>query len=527
MAGPVMKVCPKCQLEYRDETRSVCLVDGVALVGVADPRVGRLIAGRFVVEAPLGHGGMATVYRGEEIATGRRVAIKVMHSLHLGNPELRERFRREARNVAAISHENVVEIFDAGETDDGFPFLVMELLAGRTLRALVEAGPMSIPLVLETGAQIARGLARAHDLGIIHRDLKPENVLVLEMGGGLHAKIVDFGLARGQEDRRMTAAGAILGTPAYLAPERVRAQPPGPGADLYALGIVIFEMITGRLPFESESLEGFLFHHLETAPPRPSTLAPACPAALDSLVLRLLEKSPRERPVDAHQVVRELSAMQADVAQPASRGSLPGDATDPSGFVAPPNRNASSRDEKYPASGTLGFDRWVRRALILESMVRRAYARSTIPPEIASDIAALKAAVVRAESLRSARAAQQVKLDNVGSRSRDARARLGRALHALGRDLSAAREALEKARAEVARREVETSDLEFQIHALRMNLGEHEQAAELERAEAERVLLETGRDVEASQRSMGEATRSIVGALRALPGGEQLVLDLD
>ncbi|MFN7696399.1 MAG: hypothetical protein ACK5U8_00730, partial [Deltaproteobacteria bacterium] len=218
---------------------------------------------------------------------------------------------------------------------------------------------------------------------------------------------------------------------------------------------------------------------------------------------------------------------QADVAPPASRASIPGEATDPSGFVAPPNRNASSRDEKYPASGTLGFDRWVRRALILESMVRRAYARSTIPPEIASDIAALKAAVVGAGSHRDARAAPKGPLGNVGSRSRDARARLGRALHALGRDLSAAREALEKARAEVARREVETSDLEFQIHALRMNLGEHEQAAELERAEAERVLLETGRDVEASQRSMGEATRSIVGALRALPGGEQLVLDLD
>ena len=523
-----MKVCPKCQLEYRDDTRTVCLVDGAALVSIGDPRIGRLVAGRFVVEAPLGSGGTAIVYRGEEIATGRRVAIKVMHNVHLGDPELRERFRREARNVAAVSHENVVEILDAGETDDGHPFLVMELLEGQPLRGLIKGGPMPVWLVLEIGVQITRGLARAHDLGIVHRDLKPENVLVAEKDGHLRAKLVDFGIARGREDMRMTAAGAILGTPAYFAPERVREQDAGASGDLYSLGIVLFEMLTGRLPFVSESLEGFLFHHLETEPMRPSEIVDGCPPAFESLVLRLLAKSPRERPVDAHQVVRELVAMQAAVVSRASRTSISGVATEPSASAPAPIVSVPPGAEPMRAvSATMGFERWVRRALILESMIRRAYAKTTIPPDVARALAAFKDEVVRVERLRGTRSVQQSTLDAVTSRSRDARERLGRAMHALGRDLSEAREALEAARAEVARREVEVADLEFQIHALRTNLGEAEQGAETERAEAERVLRDTGSEAEASRRVMGESARVIVAALRALPGGEALLLDLD
>jgi chromosome segregation ATPase len=159
--------------------------------------------------------------------------------------------------------------------------------------------------------------------------------------------------------------------------------------------------------------------------------------------------------------------------------------------------------------------------------VRRAYAKTTIPPEVARALASFKAEVVRVESLRGTRSVQQSTLDAVTSRSRDARERLGRAMHALGRDLSEAREALENARADVARREIEVADLEFQIHALRTNLGDQEQAAELARSEAERVLRDTGNEAEASRRTMGEAARVIATALRTLPGGEALLLDLD
>ncbi|MBX7192654.1 MAG: protein kinase [Sandaracinaceae bacterium] len=517
-----MKTCPKCQLEYRDDSRTHCLVDGTPLTTIGDPRVGRLISGRFLIAAPIGTGGMATVYRGEEVATGRRVAIKVMHDTHTADADLRERFRREARNAAAISHENVVEILDAGETEDSHPYLVMELLEGQPLRALEAQGALPLWLVLTLGIQIARGLARAHDLGIVHRDLKPENVFVVERGGEIVAKLVDFGIARARDDQRMTQHGAILGTPAYLAPERVRGKDSGPSSDLYALGVVLFEMITGRLPFVSESLEGFLFHHLETEPMRPSALVDGCPPAFESLILRLLAKSPRERPVDAHQVVRELGTMQASIVSRGSRASLPGAITEPSGVTAPPGT------EPVPApSSTMGFERWVRRALILESMVRRAYAGTRIPPDVAQALEAFKGEVVRVESLRGARAVQQSKLEKIASRSRDARERLGRAMHALGRDLSEGREALERLKAELARRELEIADLEFQIHALRTNLGEAEAQAEHERAEAERVLLDTGNQSEAARRIMGDAARVIVAALRALPGGEGLLLDLD
>ena len=517
-----MKVCSKCQLEYRDDSRTHCLVDGAALVAIGDPRVGRLIAGRFVVEHAIGTGGMATVYRGEEAATGRRVAIKIMHDSQTGDPELRERFRREARNAAAISHENVVEILDAGETEDGHPFLVMELLDGQPLRALVSAGAMPIWLVLAIGAQIAKGLARAHDLGIVHRDLKPENVILVEQRGELVAKLVDFGIARASDDRRMTVAGAILGTPAYLSPERVRGKDEGASSDLYSLGVLLFEMIAGRLPFTSESLEGFLFHHLESDPPRPSAFVDSCPPAFESLLMRLLAKAPMERPVDAHQVVRELAAMQSAIGSRATRASLPGAITEPSGITAPP-----ATDAIRAPSSTMGFERWVRRALILESMIRRAYAQRTIPPDVIAALATFKNEVVRVESLRSERSVQQAKLEAIGGRSRDKRERLGRAVHALGRDLSEARESLALLKAEVARRENEVSDLEFQIDALRTNLGDAESNAELEGAEAERVLLDTGHQAEASRRVMGESARVIVAALRTLPGGENLLLDLD
>ncbi len=515
-----MKLCPKCQLEYRDDARSRCLVDGAMLVEIDDPRVGRLIAGRYAVESTLGLGGMATVYRGDEIASGRPVAIKIMHQALVGEADLRERFRREARTAAAIAHENVVEVLDAGETEDGHPFLVMELLEGETLRAMVRRGPLPVPQVLALGAQIARGLARAHDLGIVHRDLKPENVFVVKRDGGLVAKLVDFGIAHAREDKRLTVAGTLLGTPHYLAPERVNGRECDPSSDLYALGVVLFEMVTGQLPFESESLQGFLFHHLESEPARPSTLAPQCPRALESLILRLLAKTKKERPVDGHQVVRELEGMRSALLPRVSLAPP----TLPAGGIASPVLSPPAPQRSSATS--MGFDRWARRALILEEMVRRAYAGRP-PPELTRAIEGLKDEVVRLDALRGARHVQQAKLDAIAGRSRDARERLGRAMHSLGRDLSEAREALEQLRSELGRRELEVADLDYQIQVLRTNLDDTEGQAESERADAERTLTETGREIESLRREMGDAARVVVSALRDLPGGESLLEDLD
>ncbi len=507
-----MKRCQQCGLEYRDEGRTHCLVDGALLSDVVDPRVGRLVAGRFRIGDLIGSGGMANVYRGEETTTGRPIAIKVMHD-GLDAAEGRERFRREARHAAAIAHENVVEVIDAGELPDGCPFIAMELLEGRPLREMLGA-PLPLELVLVLSLQIAKGLARAHDLGIVHRDLKPENVFIVERGDEPLAKIVDFGIARAREDAHVTAVGAILGTPAYLAPERVRGGEAKPTTDLYALGIVMFEMLTGRLPFESESREGYLFHHLETEPTRPRALAPSCPAALESLILRLLAKSARDRPVDAHQVVRELSALLVALGARLSRVTLETTLPD---WAAP----------TVPPSSTLGFDVWVRRALMLESIVRKAYKDAGAPEPVRRALELLKSEVVVSENLRVERAREQRKLDVIQERSRESRERLGRALHALGRDLSAARETLAGLRAELARREAEAADLDFQIASLRGKLEEVEAGVDVERAVVERTLLDTGARTERAQHTMGEATRAIVTALRALPDGAALLAELD
>jgi serine/threonine-protein kinase len=517
-----MKRCPACQLEYRDGSRTHCLVDGAVLAEAEDPRIGRLVSGRYAIERPLGTGGMATVYRGDEIASGRVVAIKVMHDGLREDESLRERFRREARNASAIAHENVVEVLDAGETEDGHPFLVMELLEGETLRDLMRRGPLSREDVVELGVQIARGLARAHDLGIVHRDLKPENVFLVAREGQRLAKLVDFGIARARGDRRLTEAGTILGTPAYLAPERVRGADSDPAGDLYSLGVLLFEMVTGQLPFHSESLQGYLFHHLETVPPRPSSIVATCPPALESLVLRLLAKAKRERPVDAHQVVRELEAMRS----PATRALV--DRVSVTSATHPHGVPAVSWPSEAPRSAvSAGFDRWQRRALLLDGIVRRAWSGRTAPEDVRRGVEQLEQAAVRLESLRAERAVQQTKLDAVGARSRETRERLGRAMHALGRDLSEARESLERLRAELARRELEVSDLEFQIQAMRTNLGETEVQAEASRAQAERTLLDTGREIEVVRERMGRAAQVVIDAVRAQPGGAELLEGVD
>ncbi|GAB4212921.1 MAG: hypothetical protein OHK0013_36260 [Sandaracinaceae bacterium] len=512
-----------CQLEYRDGSRTHCLVDGAALTEVQDPRIGRLVAGRYAVERPLGHGGMATVYRGEEIASGRAVAIKVMHDGLRDEEALRERFRREARNASAIAHENVVEVLDAGETEDGYPYLVMELLEGETLRDLLKRGPIPLPDVLDLGVQIARGLARAHDLGIVHRDLKPENVFLVVRDGVRVAKLVDFGIARARHDRKLTEAGTLLGTPAYLAPERVRGRDDDPAGDLYSLGVVLFEMVTGRLPFLSESFQGYLFHHLETVPPRPSSLVPACTPALESLVLRLLAKSKKERPVDAHQVVRELEAMRAPSARIGADRVSVTSATSPHGVPA----LQSWPFEAPRSSVSAGFDRWQRRALLLDGIVRKVWAGRSPPAEVLRGVEELEGAALRLESLRAERAQHQSRLDEVGARSRETRERLGRAMHALGRDLSEAREALEQLRAELARRELEVADLAYQIQVMRTNLGDTEVQAQAARAEAERKLVESGREIEVVRERMGRAAQVVIDAVRAQPGGAELLEGVD
>jgi tRNA A-37 threonylcarbamoyl transferase component Bud32 len=412
-----LRICPRCHLHYHeDETR--CLVDGAELEEVRDPRVGMVLGGRYVLEDVLGEGGMATVYRARHNLVERPCAVKILHPELSKDSTLRERLRREARSAAAISHPNVVEIYDFGETPTGEPYLVMELLHGSSLRDLMGA-PMPVAEVIELGRQMAEGLARAHDLGVVHRDLKPENVFVVPQPNGTQlVKIVDFGLARVRREDRLTVMGQIVGTPPYMAPERFKQDDVTPAADLYALGIVLYEMVVGALPFESNNVAGFVLAHLEDVPARLSAKVPSVPPALEDLVAELLAKKPEERPVDAHDVARRLSLLA-------------------SSHVAAPPRHMTTRTSSLPRT-VVTLDRWEGRLPIFEAILTRAHPEGA-PPELEEHLAAMRAALGRLRALRTDAMEAQRELEGLESEVGARRERLGHAVHVLGVDLSAAR----------------------------------------------------------------------------------------
>ncbi|MFO0694587.1 MAG: serine/threonine-protein kinase [Polyangiales bacterium] len=427
-----MRICPQCRLKY-PEDQDRCFVDGAVLDTLPDQRIGQRIAGKYLVEARLGEGGMATVYRARHVLVDRPVAVKILADHVSAQPAMKERFRREAKNAAALAHPNIIEIYDHGETEDGAPFLVMELLEGYSLADLVARGPMPAPDVAALGLQIAEGLARAHDLDVVHRDLKPDNVFVSTAGGRSTVKLLDFGIARSLHDPRLTNAGEIFGTPQYMAPERITSIDAGESADLYALGVMLFEMLTGRLPFESDSLAGFFVKHLSETPPRPSSLVPDVPRRLEELILRLLAKRPEDRPVDAHQVIKELASLAPAGARAA----------------APPPVSGTHRALAATLPPTT-LERWARRTALFEEMLRRAYPAGNAPPELVALFGEIRAGLVRVHELRSVGLVEQRRLDALDQEVRESRARLGHAVQSLAQDLSQAREAQRAAQSDVA-----------------------------------------------------------------------------
>jgi formylglycine-generating enzyme required for sulfatase activity/predicted Ser/Thr protein kinase len=259
--------------------------------------------GRFRVSERLGQGGMGTVWKAVDDATGKEVALKVVLPEHAADPGFVKRFENEAKALSALAHENVAGCVAHG-TDSGRLFLAMELLAGGSLSDKLRHGPMGWRDVAKVGAGIARGLEAIHEKGIVHRDLKPANILLDEQGV---PKISDFGLVRdnSQKYEKLTQTGALLGTPEYMAPEQSEGgMIVGPAADLYSLGCTLFCLLTGAPPFPGSGPE-VITKHLTVDPPAPSTLAKDCPPALDAIVLRLLSKKPHERG-DAELAAREL-----------------------------------------------------------------------------------------------------------------------------------------------------------------------------------------------------------------------------
>jgi serine/threonine protein kinase len=263
---------------------------------VVDPLPGSLIVGRYRIETLIGQGGMCAVYRARQLVHDRPVAIKILPAAKAAHPELARRFQREVTTAQRLAHPNVVAISDSGALPDGALFLVMELLVGRSLAQLLEEGPLPPGRALAITRQILAGLGEAHRVGIFHRDVKPGNVMLVDVDGVETVKLFDFGIAANERAaEKLTVAGTAFGTPQYISPEMARGQRVDARADLYSLGVILFEMVTGRLPFESDDEMALLRAHISQRPPSPRALRPELPPRLDALILRALHKDPDAR----------------------------------------------------------------------------------------------------------------------------------------------------------------------------------------------------------------------------------------
>jgi serine/threonine-protein kinase len=277
-----------------------------------DPMLGKVLEDRYSVDELIARGGMATVYRGTDLRLGRTVALKVLGGVLVNDPDFVERFTQEARATAALTHPNVVAVHDQG-ISEGFPFLVMEFVQGRTIREIMaQSGPFTSAHALEIISAVLAGLSSAHDAGFVHRDIKPENVLITNDG---HIKVTDFGLARVISDTPVSdSTGAVLlGTMAYLSPEQVQQLAVDQRSDVYSCGILLYEMVTGLVPFTGTSPLDVAYQHVNSSVSAPSSIQPDVPPAVDHLVLAATRKSPAERIQSAREfrdgVIRAISAV--------------------------------------------------------------------------------------------------------------------------------------------------------------------------------------------------------------------------
>jgi serine/threonine protein kinase len=412
-----MKSCPHCNLRYPSDS-TTCFLDGETLVGLRDPWLSGTVAGRYVLDELIGMGGMASVYRARILLTDQLCAVKLLNPQLALDDTTRERFRREAKHAQRLSHPNIIEIFDQGDASDGTPFLVMELLEGESLSELIAAGPTPLERALPIIVQMARALARAHDFEVIHRDLKPENVFLLH---GDRVKLLDFGIARCNQDVRLTSAGEVFGTPEYMAPERATSSDAGPGADLYALGVIMFEMLTQQLPFDAPSPAGILTKHMVDPPPRLRDFMPELPAQLEQLILDLLAKSPDARPVDAHQVLKVLGEIAVDARI----------------AIEPAGDRTSERPLRRLSS--LPTQRWIRRADVVESIVRAVHGES-LPLEAQATLRVMKACANEFAALRERGISAQESLDHMHREWKEGRVQQGKAMDELTIHVSKVRE---------------------------------------------------------------------------------------
>jgi serine/threonine-protein kinase len=316
--------CPTCGQDFADEVR-VCPEDGAPLQAdptvaiarpVVDPLLGRTLDEKYRLDERLGTGGMGTVYRATHLLIDRPVAIKVLNSRYVEDEAAQVRFRREARAAGRLQHANAVTVTDFGTTSDGFVYIVMELLEGYTLRdVLAREAPLDVARAVSIMLQISSAVGAAHAAGIIHRDLKPANIFIVQRKDAPpFVKVLDFGIAKlaaealddDDDPQTLTQVGAMIGTPRYMSPEQCDGAPLTPAADVYSLGIILYEMLTGTTPFNGTSPLAIALKHSSQIPRSPREFVATIPNVLEAVVLRALEKRPEDRPSNAEAFRLEL-----------------------------------------------------------------------------------------------------------------------------------------------------------------------------------------------------------------------------
>jgi eukaryotic-like serine/threonine-protein kinase len=342
-------VCPRCRKKWPEaQAPAVCPTDGLGLVRPRDlvdigddPMVGRTLEGRYTILAKLGAGSMGTVYRAKQHAMGREVAIKILRGDRAVDDSAKARFMREARANSLLASPNTVTVFDFGQSSNGEFYLAMELLEGESLgQRLSRVGRLPAPLAVDACRQALRSLGEAHAKGIIHRDLKPDNLFFARVltssteshGGGddTHAhdeivKVLDFGIAKMLDEGDQnpmnvveTQAGTVFGTPRYMSPEQAQGKPLDARSDLYSLGVIAYQMLTGRPPFTDNDAVVVMARHIKSTPKRPNEATPEAmiPTELEDVILRTLAKEPKDRPASAEILAGELlAALEAQGAQ--------------------------------------------------------------------------------------------------------------------------------------------------------------------------------------------------------------------
>jgi serine/threonine protein kinase len=389
-----------------------------------DPYLGKTVAGRYRLEARLGEGGMGVVYRARHVLIDRVVALKLIRPDLRSETHLRAWMLREARAANRVDHAHIVQIHDVGETEEGELYLVMEYLVGAALSAECAKGQMPIERAVDIIEQMCAALARAHDLGVVHRDLKSDNIMLTVQGGRRDfVKILDFGLAALTRDARLAPKGAIFGTPEYMAPEQARGEDATALCDLYALGILFYEMLTGQLPFRSNDRETLLEMQRSAAPPRLSALRADVAPQAEAIILRLLEKDASKRFRDGHHLQEELKGFQR---------SLPSKLLD-----SAPSEGPAMAPPPPPAPSP-GVQEWGTRAANFQRTLARAYPNGRVPPELQGAIDSLWEMASRASRLEGELASQSRKLDATERRGRALRAELGRKVEELATEESRA-----------------------------------------------------------------------------------------